>query len=111
MDKKHTTLERVMQRVKYVAYKEAERKRFEEKEDQEREAWLSIDWHDFVVVETVQFTEVDDSVELPTPISVEDLESLTIAQRRMAAAKMTPLAPIPVERIVPKFNDDMEVIK
>ena len=36
MGDKHKTLERVMERVKYVAYKEAERKRFQEKEDKER---------------------------------------------------------------------------
>jgi len=44
---------------------------------------LSINWQDFVVVQTIEFTEADDAVELPTPKSLRELENMSLAQKRM----------------------------
>lgn len=48
-------------------------------------AFAQIDWQDFVLVETIDFTSADETLSLPAPTSVEELESRTIAQKREAA--------------------------
>lgn len=48
-------------------------------------AYASIDWHDFVVVETIEFTEADEQMELPPPMSLSELENMSLAQKRMNA--------------------------
>lgn len=48
-------------------------------------AYASIDWHDFVVVETVEFTEADELADLPAPMSLSELENMSLAQKRLAA--------------------------
>lgn len=45
----------------------------------------SIDWHDFVVVDIVEFTEADEKIPLPPPISIADLESLTLEQKQSSS--------------------------
>lgn len=42
-------------RVEWAKYQERERKKEEEEREKERVAYSQIDWHDFVVVETVDF--------------------------------------------------------
>lgn len=42
-------------RVEWAKYQERERKKEEEEREKERVAYAQIDWHDFVVVETVDF--------------------------------------------------------
>ncbi|CAG8562523.1 13359_t:CDS:10 [Ambispora leptoticha] len=48
-------------------------------------AYASIDWHDFVIVETVEFTEADETIDLPPPMSIMELENMTLAQKKMAS--------------------------
>ncbi|KAI8383019.1 Pre-mRNA splicing factor PRP21 like protein-domain-containing protein [Blakeslea trispora] len=83
-DKQHI-LERVKERVEWVAYQEAERKKKNDEDEKERIAYASIDWHDFVVVETVEFTQADEQADLPPPMSLAELESMSLAQKRLAA--------------------------
>ncbi len=45
--------------------------------------YAQIDWHDFVVVETVLFTEADDQADLPGPTSLNDLQSASLEQKAM----------------------------
>lgn len=45
----------VRYRVEWAKYQERERKKEEEEREKERVAYAQIDWHDFVVVETVDF--------------------------------------------------------
>ncbi len=46
-------------------------------------AYAQIDWHDFVVVETVLFNEADDQAALPAPTSLSDLQSASLEQKGM----------------------------
>jgi len=41
--------------VEWAKFQERERKKEEEEREKERVAYAQIDWHDFVVVETVDF--------------------------------------------------------
>ncbi|CAH8609796.1 unnamed protein product [Heterobilharzia americana] len=55
LEKPKRLLEDVKYRVEWHKYQERQRKREEEAAERERVAYAMIDWHDFVVVETVDF--------------------------------------------------------
>ena len=54
-------------------------------------AYAQIDWHDFVVVETVVFTDADDQTELPPPTSLSDLQHASLEQKAMMSLHPTTL--------------------
>ncbi|KAF7777486.1 hypothetical protein Agabi119p4_3558 [Agaricus bisporus var. burnettii] len=54
----------------------------------ERIAFAEIDWHDYAIVQTIEFTGADATSELPPPMSVQEVENMTLAQKRMAAMIM-----------------------
>lgn len=80
---KFRILERAKQRSEWVKHQEAQKQQKEEEEEAERVAYAQIDWHDFVVVETVLFTEADDHADLPPPTSLNDLQSASLEQKAM----------------------------
>ncbi|GAN07071.1 splicing factor 3A subunit 1 [Mucor ambiguus] len=102
-DNKYHILERVKERVEWVAWQEAEKKKKNDEDEKERLAYASIDWHDFVVVETVEFTDADEQAELPPPMSLSELENMSLAQKRLAAmptealSQQTPAEPEDVD--------------
>lgn len=51
-------------------------------------AFAEIDWHDYAIVQTIEFTVADANSELPPPMSVQEVENMTLAQKRMAAMIM-----------------------
>eukprot|EP00914_Ancora_sagittata_P007536 GHVO01014762.1.p1 GENE.GHVO01014762.1~~GHVO01014762.1.p1 ORF type:complete len:350 (-),score=71.67 GHVO01014762.1:166-1215(-) len=61
-------LERIRSRHHWEMQEEDDRKEKETKEAGERAQQLSVDWHDFVVVKVIEFTDEDDAKELPPPI-------------------------------------------
>jgi hypothetical protein len=48
-------------------------------------AFAEIEWHDYAIVQTIEFTVADTQAELPAPMSLQQVESMTLAQKRMAA--------------------------
>ncbi|KAL1963754.1 hypothetical protein VTN77DRAFT_7820 [Rasamsonia byssochlamydoides] len=97
---KYHILERAKQRAEWVKYQEQQKQKKEEQEEQERIAYAQIDWHDFVVVETVLFTEADDQVELPPPANLGDLQSASLEQKAMMS-----LNPLRIEEAMPTDQD------
>lgn len=87
---KYHTLERAKMRAEWKKYQEAQKVRKEEQEQAEKLAFAQIDWHDFVVVGTIDFTEADDQVELPPPTTLNDIQSASLEQKAAFSA--------PVER-------------
>ena len=81
-DKFHI-LDRAKKRSEWVKYQEAQKHAKEEEDEKERIAYAQIDWHDFVVVETVLFTEADEQADLPPPTSLNDLQSASLEQKAM----------------------------
>ncbi|KAI0340612.1 hypothetical protein BDW22DRAFT_1360020 [Trametopsis cervina] len=67
--------------------REKDRKRADDKEA-EQIAFAEIDWHDYAIVQTIEFTVADAASELPPPMSVQEVENMTLAQKRMAAMIM-----------------------
>jgi len=82
-------LDKARERAEWSKYQEKEREKKEEEEDQERLAFAQIDWHDFVVVETVVFSEADDQTDLPPPTSLSDLQYASLEQKSMMSLHST----------------------
>lgn len=74
-------LERAKKRAEWGRYQEAQKVEKEEAEEKEKVAYAQIDWHDFVVVETVVFDEDDDRKELAIPSTKNDIQSLSLEQK------------------------------
>lgn len=97
---KYHVLDRAKQRAEWVKFQEQQKLKKEEEEEQERITYAQIDWHDFVVVETVLFTEADDQAELPPPTSLNDLQSASLEQKAMMS-----LNPLRIEEAMPTDFD------
>ena len=74
-------LDQVKYRVEWAKFQEQERLKEEEEKEKERVAYASIDWHDFVVVETVDF-QPNEMGNLPPPTTPEEVGARIIAQER-----------------------------
>ncbi|KAM0791813.1 hypothetical protein ACM66B_004073 [Microbotryomycetes sp. NB124-2] len=77
-------------RVEWDRWDSTRRKEMADAEEAERIAFAEIDWQDFVVASTIEFTEGDEAglVELPPPMSLSEVENMTLAQKKMAAMIM-----------------------
>ncbi|KAG8891832.1 SF3a splicing factor complex subunit, partial [Tulasnella sp. 403] len=86
-------LEGIRERAEWESYRrEREKKRNDDKE-LERKAFAEIDWHDYAIVQTIDFTSADAQSELPPPMSIAEVENMTLAQKKMAALIMENAAP------------------
>ncbi|CAG8515671.1 15072_t:CDS:10 [Acaulospora colombiana] len=72
-------------------------------------AYASIDWHDFVIVETVEFTEADETIDLPPPMSIIELENMTLAQKKMASVSMAETQEDKAAEIDMEMDDDVDM--
>lgn len=80
---KYHVLGRAKQRAEWLKFQEDQKQKKEEEKEKEKIEYAQIDWHDFVVVETVVFTETDDQAELPPPTSLNDLQTASLEQKAM----------------------------
>ena len=85
---KFNILGRAKQRAEWVKFQEEQKQKKEEEAEKEKLEYAQIDWHDFVVVETVLFEEADDQADLPPPTSLNDLQSASLEQK--AAMSLQP---------------------
>ncbi|XP_019441460.1 PREDICTED: probable splicing factor 3A subunit 1 [Lupinus angustifolius] len=67
-----TVLERCVNRLEWERSQEQARQKAEDEIEQERVQMAMIDWHDFVVVETIDFADDEDD-ELPPPMTIEEV--------------------------------------
>ncbi len=51
-------------------------------------AFDEIDWQDFVVVQTVEINDNDMHIDLPLPLSIRDVEGMSMAQKKLASMIM-----------------------
>jgi splicing factor 3A subunit 1 len=79
-DKFHV-LNRTKQRAEYAKWQEAEKRKKEEEEEKKKIEFISIDWNDFVLVETITFTEADDAINLPPPTTLNDLQYASLEEK------------------------------
>ncbi|KAI0637195.1 Pre-mRNA splicing factor PRP21 like protein-domain-containing protein [Trametes polyzona] len=81
-------LEVARKRARWQQMKAEQDKKREDDKEAERIAFAEIDWHDYAIVQTIEFTAADATAELPPPMSVQEVENMTLAQKRMAAMIM-----------------------
>ncbi|KAI0928322.1 hypothetical protein AcW1_005601 [Taiwanofungus camphoratus] len=81
-------LEVAKRRARWEQVKREREKKREDDKEAERIAFAEIDWHDYAIVQTIEFTASDATSELPPPMSVQEVENMTLAQKRMAAMIM-----------------------
>lgn len=67
-----TVLERCLHRLEWEKSQEQARQRAEDEIEQERMQMAMIDWHDFVVVESIDFAD-DEDEDLPPPMTLEEV--------------------------------------
>lgn len=65
-------LERCLKRLEWEQAREREAKEAADEAERERVAMAQIDWHDFVIVETIDFYD-DEDEELPPPLSLKEI--------------------------------------
>lgn len=67
-----TILERCLHRLEWERSQEQARQKAEDEIEQERLQMAMIDWHDFVVVESIDFAD-DEDEDLPPPMTLEEV--------------------------------------
>ncbi|EFY94172.1 SURP and pre-mRNA splicing factor PRP21-like domain protein [Metarhizium robertsii] len=85
---KYCVLTRARQRADYAKFQELERQKKEEEEEKKKEEFSRIDWGDFVVVETITFTEADETANLPPPTNLSELQYASLEDRNKASLSM-----------------------
>ena len=72
-------LERCLKRLEWDRVKEREQTEADIEAEKEREALMMIDWHDFVIVETIGFID-DEDTDLPPPVALKDVVAMNKAR-------------------------------
>jgi len=75
---RQAVLERMLRRLEWEQAKEREEKEAADALEKERLAMQLIDWHDFVIVETIDFHQ-DEDADLPLPMTLKDVIALNKA--------------------------------
>ncbi|KAG8747630.1 SF3a splicing factor complex subunit [Ceratobasidium sp. 414] len=81
------------ERAAYERWRREREKRREDDKEAERTAFAEIEWHDYHIVQTIEFTAADATSDLPPPMSIAEVENMTLTQKRMAAQIMEATAP------------------
>lgn len=99
---KYHVLGRAKQRAEWHKFQDQQKQQKEEEAEKERISYAQIDWHDFVVVETVLFTDADDHANLPPPTSLNDLQFASLEQKAMMSMNNN----LRIEEAMPSEMDD-----
>ncbi|CAI4218245.1 unnamed protein product [Parascedosporium putredinis] len=81
VDEKYHVLARARQRAEYAKYEQMEKAKKEEEEEEKQREFERIDWNDFVVVETITFTQSDATANLPPPTTLSDLQYASLEEK------------------------------
>ena len=82
VEREKNILDKVRYRLEWTKIQEAERRREEEEAERERVQYAQIDWHDFVVVETVDY-QPNEQGQFPPPTTPEQVGSRILQQQRI----------------------------
>lgn len=78
----NSVLEQVKYRANWLRHQEAQRRREEERVERERVAYAQIDWHDFVVVEVVDYQPYE-SGNFPAPTTPDEVGARVLMEERL----------------------------
>ncbi|KAL2065459.1 hypothetical protein VTL71DRAFT_3129 [Oculimacula yallundae] len=102
VDDKFHVLGRAKQRAEWFKFQDEQKAKKEEEAEKEKTSYQQIDWHDFVVVETVVFTEADDQAQLPPPTSLSELQFASLDQKAMMSVSSHNMR---IEEAMPEDTD------
>jgi len=74
--------EQIAYRVRWIRHQEAQKRRMEEEAERERVSYAQVDWHNFVVVETVDYQQWETG-NFPPPATPESVGARVLMQRRV----------------------------
>lgn len=78
----------VMYRVEWTKYEQKEREKEEKLNEKERAAYSQIDWHDFVIVETVDYQQ-NEIGNFPPPTNPQEVGAHVVMRERMTQLAIT----------------------
>lgn len=79
---RYDVVKKVMERAAYIRHMRQQRTQIEESAERNRIAYAEVDWNDFVVTETIDFSLTDMASALPRPLDLSFIVNLTLVQRR-----------------------------
>eukprot|EP01071_Lankesteria_metandrocarpae_P002801 Lankesteria_metandrocarpae@DN2567_c0_g1_i2.p1 len=100
-------LEKMYRRSQWIAKHEKEKMEKEKQEEEERVQMQNINWHNFVVVESIEFTADDELADLPPPLDFTSTGPRS-TPAPLAMSTRTTSSVIDKGRMI-REDDDMEV--
>lgn len=85
VEDKYLVLERARGRAEYIKFQEQEKREQQEAEEEKAAEIARIDWGDFVIVETITFTDADEQANLPPPTNLAELQYASLEDRNNAS--------------------------
>lgn len=82
VEDRFSVLERARQRAAYAAWQAQQRQKEEALEEKKKDDYARIDWNDFVVVETITFSEADEAIALPPPTTLNDIQYASLEEKK-----------------------------
>lgn len=93
IDLDHDVLAESYKRAKFNELNKVNSAKLKEIEEAKKLKYASIDWQDFIIVETIDITELDSHTEFPLPLTIADLQyrSLEEKSKEISIPSVTPL--------------------
>ena len=88
-------LEQVKYRVAWIKHQEEKRKKEQEAIEKERVSYAQVDWHNFVVVETVDYQQWE-AGHFPPPTNPNEVGARVLMQRRVESNPVPPKSKVSV---------------
>ncbi|KAG6003936.1 hypothetical protein E4U21_001562 [Claviceps maximensis] len=85
IEDKYRILTRAKRRAEYAKHQELERQKMEQEAEMKKQEFARIDWADFVVVETITFSDADETANLPPPTNLSELQYASLEDRNKAS--------------------------
>jgi len=95
IDLDHDVLAESYKRAKFNEAHKVNSAKLKEIEDAKKLKYASIDWQDFILVETIDITDIDSHTEFPLPLTIADLQYRSLEQKSQELSMPT-LTPISV---------------
>ncbi|ODQ61647.1 hypothetical protein WICANDRAFT_75853 [Wickerhamomyces anomalus NRRL Y-366-8] len=94
IDLDHDVLEESYKRAKFNELNKINTVKSKELEEAKKLKYASIDWQDFIVVETINITDIDSHTEFPLPLTIADLQYRSLEQKSqdISIPSVTPIA-------------------
>lgn len=99
VDNPFLVLKNIQYRVEWERAQQREKQREDELAEKERVAYAQIDWHDFVVVETVDY-QPGETGNFPAPTTPQDVGARIIAQERIDSGVASEVSGLLAESII-----------